>query len=111
MFDVYAAPSVQGSVVFNRSICGGYKTDSKDLLLRTSKPIKQIAAAAGFQNEKSFSRAFQGWTGASPGVFRQVYGPDLLRAQRLHQPVVAGVMRHSRITWSASRLTVIGTCH
>ncbi len=43
---------------------------AKDLLLRTSKPIKQIAAAAGFRNEKSFSRAFQGWTGVSPGVFR-----------------------------------------
>ena len=43
---------------------------AKDLLLRTAKPIKQIAAAAGFRNEKSFSRAFQGWTGVSPGVFR-----------------------------------------
>lgn len=43
---------------------------AKDLLLRTAKPIKQVAAAAGFRNEKSFSRAFQGWTGVSPGVFR-----------------------------------------
>ena len=44
---------------------------ARDLLLRTAKPIKQVAAAAGFRNEKSFSRAFQGWTGVSPGVFRE----------------------------------------
>ena len=43
---------------------------AKDLLLRTAKPIKQVAAAAGFRNEKSFSRAFQNWTGVSPGGFR-----------------------------------------
>ncbi|MES2946339.1 MAG: AraC family transcriptional regulator, partial [Pseudomonadota bacterium] len=36
---------------------------AKDLLLRTSKPVKQVAAAAGFRNEKSFMRAFQGWAG------------------------------------------------
>ena len=43
---------------------------AKDLLMRTAKPIKQVAAAAGYRNEKSFSRAFQGWTGVSPGAFR-----------------------------------------
>ena len=42
-----------------------------ELLLRTHRPIKQIAEAAGFQNEKSFIRAFSGWTGQSPGQFRQ----------------------------------------
>ncbi|MES2361267.1 MAG: AraC family transcriptional regulator [Pseudomonadota bacterium] len=42
-----------------------------DLLLRTSRPIKQVAEAAGFQNEKSFMRAFRGWTGQSPAEFRQ----------------------------------------
>jgi len=42
-----------------------------DLLLRTQRPIKQIAAEAGFQNEKSFMRAFKGWTGRSPEAFRQ----------------------------------------
>lgn len=41
-----------------------------DLLLRSRKPIKQVAEAAGFQNEKSFIRAFKGWTGQSPGEFR-----------------------------------------
>ena len=42
-----------------------------ELLLRTRRPIKQVAEAAGFQNEKSFMRAFKGWTGQSPAQFRQ----------------------------------------
>ncbi len=41
------------------------------LLQRTNKPIKQIAEAAGFQNEKSFIRAFRGWTGVTPGEWRE----------------------------------------
>ena len=44
---------------------------AKDLLLRTSKPIKQVAAASGFRNEKSFMRAFREWAGVSPAVFRE----------------------------------------
>jgi AraC-like DNA-binding protein len=44
---------------------------ARDLLLRTTRPIKQVAEAAGFQNEKSFIRAFKGWTGASPAEFRR----------------------------------------
>ncbi len=43
---------------------------AKDLLNRTSKPVKQVAAAAGFRNEKSFIRAFKGWAGVSPARFR-----------------------------------------
>jgi AraC-like DNA-binding protein len=43
---------------------------AKELLYRTSKPIKQVAAAAGFRNEKSFIRAFRQWTGSSPAQFR-----------------------------------------
>lgn len=40
------------------------------LLQRSNRPIKQVAEAAGFRNEKSFIRAFKGWTGQSPGDFR-----------------------------------------
>jgi AraC-like DNA-binding protein len=43
---------------------------ASDLLFRTDRPIKQIAAAVGFRNEKSFIRAFRQWTGASPAEFR-----------------------------------------
>lgn len=40
------------------------------LLQRTNRPIKQIAAATGFLNEKSFIRAFKTWTGMAPGEWR-----------------------------------------
>jgi AraC-like DNA-binding protein len=43
---------------------------AKDLLYRTGKPLKQVAAACGFRNEKSFLRAFRQWTGTSPAEFR-----------------------------------------
>lgn len=42
-----------------------------ELLHRSSRPIKQIAQAVGFHNEKSFSRAFKQWTGNSPEAFRE----------------------------------------
>jgi AraC-like DNA-binding protein len=41
-----------------------------DLLQRTARPIKQVAEAVGFQSEKSFIRAFKGWTGLAPGEWR-----------------------------------------
>lgn len=45
---------------------------AKDLLYRTDKPLKQVASAVGFRNEKSFIRAFGHWTGTSPAAFRAV---------------------------------------
>jgi AraC-like DNA-binding protein len=47
---------------------------AKELLWRTARPVKQVAAAVGFSNEKSFTRAFRQWTGSSPGEFRQAHG-------------------------------------
>lgn len=47
---------------------------AKDLLYRSSKPVKQVAAATGFRNEKSFTRAFRQWTGLSPMEFRKQDG-------------------------------------
>lgn len=44
---------------------------ASDLLTRSRKSIKQVAAAAGFRNEASFNRAFRQWTGQSPGEYRQ----------------------------------------
>ena len=44
---------------------------AKDLLWRTDKPMKQVAAAVGFRNEKSFARAFRQWVGTTPAAFRQ----------------------------------------
>jgi AraC-like DNA-binding protein len=44
---------------------------AKDLLYRTDKPVKQVAAAVGFRNEKSFGRAFKEWVGVTPAAFRE----------------------------------------
>jgi AraC-like DNA-binding protein len=38
-------------------------------LRRTARPIKQVALAVGFRNEKSFARAFLQWTGQAPSDF------------------------------------------
>lgn len=48
---------------------------AEELLHRTDRPIKQVAEAAGFRNEKSFIRAFKGWTGLSPAEFRKQSAP------------------------------------
>jgi AraC-like DNA-binding protein len=50
------------------------QTKAMELLLRTNRAIKQVAQAAGFQNEKSFMRAFKDWTGQSPAEFRRLQG-------------------------------------
>ncbi len=44
---------------------------ARELLLRTTKPLKHIATEVGFSNEKSLIRAFKTWTGQSPEAFRQ----------------------------------------
>lgn len=41
-----------------------------ELLIRSHKPIKQVAAELGFGHEKSFIRAFKVWFGLSPGQWR-----------------------------------------
>ncbi len=47
------------------------RDEAQRQLRRTTKPIKQIALAVGFRNEKSFARAFRDWTGMTPGAFRR----------------------------------------
>lgn len=42
-----------------------------DLLRRTSFPIKQVAASAGFESQFYFSQRFRRWMGVSPLQFRQ----------------------------------------
>lgn len=41
------------------------------LLERGNRPVKQVAAALGFANEKSFARAFRSWTGHTPAEHRR----------------------------------------
>ena len=51
-----------------------------ELLRRTTRPVKQVALAVGFSNEKSFARAFRLWTGQSPGAFRRAPVDGILSA-------------------------------
>jgi AraC-like DNA-binding protein len=44
---------------------------ARTLLLRTARPVKQIAAQVGFASEKSFIRAFRQWTGTTPDAYRR----------------------------------------
>lgn len=53
-----------------------------ELLNRTNRSVKQVALAVGFRNEKSFSRAFKQWTGASPGEYRGRLASDGDSARR-----------------------------
>ena len=42
-----------------------------ELLLSSTRVIKQVAESAGFRNEKSFIRAFRAWTGLTPSEYRK----------------------------------------
>jgi AraC-like DNA-binding protein len=48
---------------------------AKQALARSSQPIKRVAFAVGFRNEKAFARAFRQWTGESPSLFRKRVRP------------------------------------
>lgn len=44
---------------------------ARQLLIRTNDPIKKVAGQVGFDNARSFARAFTSWTGVTPQQFRQ----------------------------------------
>jgi AraC-like DNA-binding protein len=44
---------------------------SEHYLLRTDLPVQTIACLLGFSEPRSFHRSFKGWTGDTPGEFRQ----------------------------------------
>jgi AraC-like DNA-binding protein len=49
------------------------KEISKDLLLKTSLSVGEIAFQTGFSEQSAFNRAFKRWTGQSPTEFRKIY--------------------------------------
>lgn len=44
---------------------------ARHLLMETSMPIVEIAAALGYADASAFIRAFRRWSGATPGIWRQ----------------------------------------
>lgn len=52
------------------------REQAMEALCRTRRPIKQVALAVGFRNEKSFARAFRQWTGESPAEYRRKAAVD-----------------------------------
>ena len=49
------------------------RAQAEQLLRHGDRPIKQVARAAGFASDKSFARAFRGWTGETPQQYRARY--------------------------------------
>jgi AraC-like DNA-binding protein len=45
------------------------------LLTTSETPINRISAELGFDSVAAFHRAFRGWTGGTPGAFRNAEGP------------------------------------
>ena len=59
----HAAPPAARRGLLIQQLKDDKPTRATELLERSRRPIKQIAAAVGFHNEKSFAQAFAGWTG------------------------------------------------
>jgi AraC-like DNA-binding protein len=38
-------------------------------------PLAELATSLGFSDHASFNRAFERWTGSSPGAFRRILVP------------------------------------
>lgn len=44
---------------------------AEELLTRSGAAVKEVARRVGFRSEKSFARAFRGWTGTTPQAWRR----------------------------------------
>jgi AraC-like DNA-binding protein len=56
-----------------QAIKDGLRRDVAIFRLNTSEvPLGRLAAELGFSESSSFQRAFKGWTGCSPGVYRRI---------------------------------------
>lgn len=57
-------------------IAGRIMTEAKRELYLSTKPVKEIAARLGFNDEAYFSRFFKRHTRMSPGMYRKKVNPD-----------------------------------
>ena len=44
-----------------------------EFLTQTELPLLEVAAKVGFSEASTFHRAFKGWTGLTPGAYRQAH--------------------------------------
>jgi AraC-like DNA-binding protein len=48
-----------------------------EYLTQSDLPLLEVAARVGFSEASTFHRAFKGWTGLTPGAYRQAHNePD-----------------------------------
>jgi AraC-like DNA-binding protein len=44
-----------------------------EFLTQSDLPLLEVAARVGFSEASTFHRAFKGWTGLTPGAYRQAH--------------------------------------
>ena len=51
------------------------RAQAERLLLRSDAPLADVAEQVGYRDAATFVRAFRGWTGTTPGKFRDAGTP------------------------------------
>ena len=68
----YLRQQLAGEKTSFRDISNEVRQSYADLYLRdTPMPINEIANKLGFGDQASFTRAYRGWTGKTPGEIRR----------------------------------------
>ena len=57
-----------------------------EYLTQTNLPLLEVAAKVGFSEASTFHRAFKGWTGLTPGAYRQAHN-EPVKHVALSQPL------------------------
>lgn len=61
---------------FHELLDADRRGEATRLLTTTAEPVERIARRLGYADARSFRRAFQAWTGTTPGAFRAATAPD-----------------------------------
>ncbi|KIL41331.1 hypothetical protein SD70_07710 [Gordoniibacillus kamchatkensis] len=57
---------------------------AKKLLIEGKLPVKQIGAAVGYANQRSFNRIFKKYEGVTPGEYRDIHGQNKLSSDEIY---------------------------